>query len=247
MKKILKYIFKRPYNVYQDVYNRLYNIETALDCLIEKPLWVDEPETGFNEQQFRKQIFIELVASIKFTAIIETGTWIGNTTGYMSRQSNLPLYTGELDKRYFALAKMRLKNFSNIFFTNDDSRNFLSGLDIDTANGTYFFYLDAHWYDDLPLKEELAIICNRFKSFVIMIDDFKVPDDAGYGYDNFGRETNLSLEKFEKQFRALNLKMYFPAVRSDMETGKKRGCIILSNTKELEGTLNKTGTLKKYD
>lgn len=246
MKKILKYIFKRPYDAYQDIYNRLYNIETALDCLIEKPLWVDVPETGFNEQSFRKKIFNELVSSIPFTSIIETGTWIGNTTGYMKKQSDLPLYTCELDKRYFALAKMRLNNFSNIFFTNDDSRNFLNTLDIDTQNGTCFFYLDAHWYDDLPLKEELEIISKRFSGFVIMIDDFKVPGDPGYGYDNFGRETNLSLEVYAKQFKALNLNMYFPSAGAEQETGKKRGCVVLANTNSLKEILNKCGTLKKF-
>jgi hypothetical protein len=50
-----------------------------------------------------------------------------------------------------------------------------------------FFHLDAHWEGDLPLQEEIEIILGRFPNFLIMIDDFRVPGDSGYGFDDYGR------------------------------------------------------------
>ena len=50
---------------------------------------------------------------------------------------------------------------------------------------TLFIYLDAHWEEDLPLAEELAVIARATTRCIVMIDDFQVPGD-GYAYDNYG-------------------------------------------------------------
>jgi hypothetical protein len=36
-----------------------------------------------------------------------------------------------------------------------------------------------------------------------MIDDFKVPGDAGYGHDDYGRGKSLSMHDFGAQFERL--------------------------------------------
>lgn len=48
-----------------------------------------------------------------------------------------------------------------------------------------FFYLDAHWNDYWPLKDELEQI-QRLKKFICVIDDFHVPFTLGWGYDVHG-------------------------------------------------------------
>jgi hypothetical protein len=81
---------------------------------------------------------------------------------------------------------MRLQNIPNITFEHDDSRSFLKKLaNTKLSMKIVFIYLDSHWYDDLPLREEIEIICNGWRHFVLMVDDFQVPGDSEYGYDEY--------------------------------------------------------------
>jgi hypothetical protein len=50
-----------------------------------------------------------------------------------------------------------------------------------------FFYLDAHWNEDLPLAEEIDLIFSRSPCAVVMIDDFEVPGDPGFRRRRLGR------------------------------------------------------------
>ena len=51
---------------------------------------------------------------------------------------------------------------------------------------SYFVYLDAHWAEELPLAEELCIVASAWTRCVVMVDDFQVPGDSGYAYDDYG-------------------------------------------------------------
>jgi hypothetical protein len=88
--------------------------------------------------------------------------------------------------------------------------------------------LDAHWYADLPLEGELDIIAKDWEHFVIMIDDFQVPGDEGYGFDSYGENQALTLARFAEVFRRQRLTPFFPNLYSGEETGIKRGCVVLA-------------------
>ena len=207
---------------------RLSALETAVDCLIKSPKYVASDEVGFNGQMHRKRIFRDLLSVFGFDAILETGSWIGNTTGYMAETSNLPVYTTELNERFYSLAKSRLSGIDNITFELSDARDFLRKMAAsDLAGKKLFIYLDAHWYEDLPLEEEIRIICSSFEDFVIMVDDFEVPGDKGYGYDDYGGSKSLTLRQFSRLFRSLDLVALFPSLPSSEESGYKRGCVVL--------------------
>ncbi len=75
------------------------------------------------------------------------------------------------------------------------------------------------------MKEELKIISNNWKDFVIIVDDFKVPGDEGYLYDDYGQEKSLTMSVFEKEFADNGLSCFFPSLDSIDETGAKRGCM----------------------
>ncbi len=212
---------------YDDLLVRLANLESALDYMLVEPFWVDEEHVGFNGQRGRKALFDDLTSVVKLATIVETGTWVGNTTGYMATRTGLPLATCELTPRFKALAERRLEGIGHISFSLSDSRSFLSSLEI--APGVTFFYLDAHWYDDLPLAEELNIIARRWNDYVIMIDDFAVPGDPGYGYDDYGANKRLTWDVFGSLVERLNMSSFFPTLPSREETGAKRGCIILAS------------------
>jgi len=182
----------------------------------------------FNGQCFRQMIFIDLMRACKFDAIVETGTYHGSTTLFLAVNSGgAAVYTFEINTRSFELAKRRLRAIPNIHMDNTDSRKALSTIDL-PSNGCTFFYLDAHWMEDLPLTEETELIARKLQDFVIMIDDFQVPNDPGYGYDDYGPGKRLSLRDFPFDSDP-RFVPYFPARHSTEESGGRRGCIILAS------------------
>lgn len=246
VKTMIKFLISPAHKKYKDLLFRISNLETAVNCLIESPKYVESLEVGFNGQAHRKVIFQELLSLFDFDAILETGTWIGNTTGYMAKISNLPIYTCELDKLLHSLAKMRLKDVPNIILELSDSREFLKKMKrTDIVKKRVFIYLDAHCNDDLPLQKELEIICSNWRDFVIMIDDFQVPGDVGYGYDNYGKKKILSLDMFSRTFSKHDLISFFPTLPSAEETGLKRGCVVLTRNGEWSEKLSRLQSLTK--
>ena len=181
-----------------------------------------------------------------FKEILETGTFLGNTTGHFAKlfsppftTSQVSIATCELDKRFHALALMRLKQFSHITFYQGDSRDFLGQLLPQDPNNLSLIYLDAHWHNDLPLRTELLIIKDKRPNSVILIDDFEVPGDSGYFYDNYGPGKALKFSDFQPEFKKLGFIPYSPRAKSNEETGARRGCVILALEGEMTKVLDK--------
>jgi hypothetical protein len=92
-----------------------------------------------------------------------------------------------------------------------------------------FFYLDAHWHQHLPLLQETDWIFSKYSNFVIMIDDFAVPTDEGYTYDDYGPGKQIGLRDFPYHADP-RVSAYFPSRRASEESGERRGSIILAST-----------------
>lgn len=200
------------------------------------PEWRDSLGGPFNGQHFRQMIFIDLLRVCRFDVIAETGTYYGSTTRFLGMNSGgTPVYTSEIDKRIYEYARRGLRAFPNVHIFNLDSREFLSTMDL-SGKRCGFFYLDAHWGEDLPLAGEIELITQKSSSFVIMIDDFQVSNDSGYGYDDYGVGKRLSLRDFpfdsDRRFVS-----YFPARHSTEESGRQRGCIVLASP-DLKGKVD---------
>jgi hypothetical protein len=222
-------------------------LENAIDAMIVSPNYVDTDDVGFNGQRCRKRIFADIISAIPIDGIVETGTWVGNTTGYMATTARKPIYSCELSPRFHALSKMRLRELQGLHLEQCDSRRFLEKLSRgDVARKSVFFYLDAHWYEDLPLNEEVGIIANHWREFVIMIDDFKVPDDPGYGYDDYGPGKALTIDLLIPLAEKHHFGVYFPAARSSEETGGCRGCVVLASTGIQSDALSRLSTLRQW-
>jgi hypothetical protein len=107
------------------------------------------------------------------------------------------------------------------------------------------FYLDAHWLDHLPLRDEIELIVANFSSAAIVIDDFEVPDDPGYGFDNYGTDKRLSLD-YLLQASTPPLAIYFPRARSEQETGARRGSATLTANPRFEEILDRMPALRRW-
>ncbi len=204
----------------------------------------------FNGQEIRKQIYIDIIRMVKPEAIIETGTYQGTTTKLFANE-NLPVLSIEGVARNYGYAKVRLRKFKNVTLYNGDSRDKLRGLFQgklkNKKNSRLFFYLDAHWYEDLPLKEEVNIIFENCPHAVVMVDDFKVPDNTGYTYDDYGIGKSLDLEYLIEEIDEYNLAVYFPSKSSKQETGMKRGSVVLCQLDlEVNSILDGVHSLRRY-
>jgi hypothetical protein len=202
----------------------------------------------FNGQSLRQKIFLELLELFKFSAIVETGTYRGSTTEFLYRSSRLPVFTVESHARRVGYCRMRLRG-TKVSVEHNDSRTFLKGLKEKRAfpDRQLFFYLDAHWGKDMsfPLQEEVKIVFDTWPNSVVMIDDFQVPDDAGYGYDDFGDGNKMTLECLENG-EPLKLAKFFPSQRSELETSARRGCVILAKESEVIEKLKQAKTLRQW-
>ena len=201
----------------------------------------------FNGQHFRKEIFLELVDKIKFDCIIETGTYKGTTTEYMAQTVDVPVFTVEALERNYGFAYQRLRRFTNVVIKHSDSREFIKELasQVGIRQKTTLFYLDAHWQKDLPLEQELKLIFESWINSIILIDDFQVPDDEGYGFDDYGEGKALTLD-YLKVHKRHNYRVFFPNVRSELEDGERRGLVVLSNSPVLIDNLQIMKTLREY-
>src|ERR1039457_5702104 len=97
----------------------------------------------FNGQKIRQQIFLQIIINFKFDKIVETGTYRGCTTEFMSKHFSSKIFTVESNKRSYGFSRLRFLFNNKIIVIQNDSQN-----------------------------------------SIVMIDDFQVPNDKGYEYDD---------------------------------------------------------------
>jgi len=234
----------------RDLINRMNDLETAVHVFANSPSYVPGDGVGLNGSTTRKKIFDELRKKYDFSGIIETGTYLGDTSGYLAETSGLPVYSSEINRILHSLAKMRLKDMKNVCLIHSDSRKFIEEIsrDPEIVRKECFFYLDAHWGKDCPLVEEISLIASCWEKFVMMIDDFQVPGDDGYGYDRYGAFKKLNISLIRRSMKKHDLGAYFPAVSSEEEgvLSKPRGFVILMRNDEYANPIKTISLLKEH-
>lgn len=124
---------------------------------------------------------------------VEGGTFKGDTAKNMGSRFR-KVYTIEKSKVMFDIAKENLQGIKNIDLLKGDTREHLRT--ILTTNDNILFWLDAHWSggdtygeeDECPLIEELQIIFEYSKNYVILIDDarlFLAPPPSPHKIENW--------------------------------------------------------------
>jgi hypothetical protein len=199
---------------------------------------------AFNGQAERCAIFLEMLERLRPAAIIETGTYRGTSTEFMARHFTGPIHSCEIDRRCFLGSRRKLARFPQVEPARSDSRPFLRYVlaRIKPA-APLVIYLDAHWWEDLPLAEEIAIILASDHAAAIMIDDFEVPGDPGYTFDDFGPGKRFCLDMLD--FLAGRPEpLFYPRARSDTETGSRRGTVVLSTDARVTAALETVTRLK---
>jgi hypothetical protein len=128
----------------------------------------------------------------------------------------------EASPRYHLYARTRFQTYPQVQVELGDSRSFLRRLAARGPAPSTLFYLDAHWEDDLPFREEVEIIAGHWDRAVVIIDDFEVADDPGYySYEHNGNRLSAGY------LPDTGWSLFYPAAKSSEETGAKSGCGIL--------------------
>jgi hypothetical protein len=184
-----------------------------------------------NGQLRRREIVRDLARRIQFDQVIETGTYRGTSTEFLSAVFGAPVTSIEANPRLFSYSSRRLAAWPDITVEFGDSRAILRRV-ADGASGkseSVFAYLDAHWEEDLPLSEELEIIASGWSHAVAMIDDFQVPGDDGYAFDDYGPGKALTAD-YLPIAPLSGWSILYPLATSQEETGARRGCCVLASS-----------------
>lgn len=183
----------------------------------------------FNGQRQRTAAVEAIFAAVPFTAVVETGTFRALTTLFLREITDAPIATCEINPGYHEYAAKRLRGKPNVTQLLGHSPEALARIaaDPEWTSGPTFFYLDAHWHDDLPLVDELRVIKPAWRDFVALVDDFKVDPDDGYAYDDYGPGKSLDLSLLDRPDFG-DLRVFWPAAPSTSESGLRQGYVVLA-------------------
>jgi len=189
--RVTKYIPKSLLKI-DNAHDLLKNIDSSAYLAV----WFVHPLNG----QLNRQLTMSNIAlAYKPEIVIETGTYVGSSTPYLASLAGNQMITIESQGKFLAQAKnhfIHLGLFAGkiSIIHGDSSVEINKVLRQIPRENKILFYLDAHWDSVLPLKEELELIANRGGSFIVVIDDFQIPDDSSFGYDHYdGEAINLGL------------------------------------------------------
>jgi hypothetical protein len=132
---------------------------------------------AFNNDSVVSDTVVTLIKDLRIDCIIETGTFLGTTTAFLSETfPNKDIYTIEVMPQTYEKAKENLEPYTNIKMFLGSSDKVLEDLLPKLKGKRILFYLDAHWGKYWPLLDEFeAIRKTANDNCCIVIDDFKVP------------------------------------------------------------------------
>ncbi len=199
----------------------------------------------FNGQERRMEAVREMFATVPFAVVIETGTYRATTTLFLRDLTPAPLATIEASSRYYHYARKRLLGAKDITLIRGESSAVIHSIAVDSKwnRDPAFFYLDAHWGETLPLPAELEEIAGGWRNYAVLIDDFRVPDDPGYAYDNYGEGKALA-PAILASLADRSLSIFWPAAPSNSETGARRGCVVIGTTGPVDEGLRSIAGLR---
>ena len=143
-------------------------------------------EAGFHGDAYLHQLVAHLAP--RAAAFIETGCNVGSTARYVARTfPHLRVLSCEADEKSFAFASQRLAECPGATVRHVASPQFLHDLhreEPDLFQQRNLYWLDAHGYGfRWPLRDEVAFITTTAPGGYILIDDFEVPGQPQFHFD----------------------------------------------------------------
>lgn len=189
--------------------------------------WMIQP---FNGQAVRWSTISAISRSFAPTVAIETGTFLGSSTPYISTLVTGKTFSIEINKDTLQKTIRRFRENHpkrDIDLILGDSAQEIKKIlrKLNPLDNRVIAYLDAHWLDAIPTTDELLALVEWGGAWVAIIDDFKVPHDSGYGFDQYG-DTVIGPKIVPTKS---GISVYVPSISSTRESGVRRGTGYLFN------------------
>jgi hypothetical protein len=158
-----------------------------------EPILMPFQDLPFNGDTFVQAEFLKLKEKFNIDRVIETGSCLYSTTKWLGENFE-SVKTIEINEDYSKYGIHKVKDMPNVTaivgissveWLNQVASVYESNPYI-IHNFLHLFFLDAHWGDDCPLLQELEAISKlrTTQKPVIVIHDFKVPNEPTLGYDS---------------------------------------------------------------
>jgi hypothetical protein len=95
-----------------------------------------------------------------------------------------------------------------------------------------------------PMNSKLS---SHWPGAVEAIDDFQVPGDPEYVYDDYGAGKALTPAYIAPMVERFGLVEFFPSTRAKEETGLRRGCIVLAKNLDTIRRIEALPCLRRID
>ena len=160
----------------------------------------------------KKKTVRNLIEKFNIRCCVETGTYTGCTTEWFAKYVE-QVFTVEITDKWYSYSLNLFKDKDNIDIEKDTSEKWLAVLlpKIKEKYKTPLFYLDAHWDNYWTLLDEIKIIAKNYndndKGFIIIIDDFKVPNRK-FQFDKYIKKSN-DIEFVKEALSNLKEHVYF--------------------------------------
>ena len=159
-------------------------------------------DVGFHGDKY----LIELVfaAARRSAQFVETGTNVGSSLVYLATNfPKLPCFSCEPDNESCNFAKEKAAKLPNARICQEASPRFLHWLleqDAGFCERETLFWLDSHGHGfRWPLQEEVEFITSRFENASLFIDDFQVPGQPQFQFDEYDGQI-CGMELIRKSF-----------------------------------------------
>lgn len=193
---------------------------------LEEAILMQHQDGALNKDVHAQKEFKRLKEEFSLEKAIETGTCYGYTTEYLAELYD-DVRTIEVVDKYLNIAKHnRLNALDNVKCTLGGSDKMMLQL-LDGCDDKTFIFLDAHWEQKCPLKEELQAIADSGIEPVIAIHDFVVPNHPELGYDSIG-EQKFTFEWLKEDFDAIYGEDNYNHHYNSLAVGAKRGIIYIT-------------------
>jgi hypothetical protein len=158
-----------------------------------EPILMPFQDLPFNGDTFVQAEFLKLKKQFNIDRVIETGSCLYSTTKWLGENFE-SVKTIEINSQYAERGMHKIKDMENVKaivgissvdWLNQIAAVYEENKDI-IHNFKHLFFLDAHWGEECPLLQELEAISKlrTYQPPVIVIHDFKVPNESNLGYDS---------------------------------------------------------------
>ncbi|MCP6726792.1 MAG: class I SAM-dependent methyltransferase [Patescibacteria group bacterium] len=191
---------------------------------------------AFHGDKVWQDLVSELSKTFDFTSFVETGTFRGTTTLFLSKVfPKIPVFTIEIREDLLKESKWRLRKSFNVKIIKGSSSDIIPQIVKENKLGNFpFFFLDAHSGPMIPINNELKAV-NQLQKAIIMIDDFEVFGNPQFKFNSYtmedGSKINLGIDFIKENVHLDKHRILVPnyslAEAGNIPPNKFRGHIII--------------------